>query len=98
MMNKYEKAKFILLVYSLKYQWVKELAMMNDIDLSFGFSNKCDESLIMDCIDTIKQEKNPLNKTIEFLKEEMNQTESLIKKVEIAQQILEIKKMMVKLW
>lgn len=90
--NKFEKAKFRLLVYCVKHQWVKEKAIKNGIDLTFGLSPMCSIEEIDDYITVIKQEYE--KEIFDDLKEVMSKIQDSDEKLKIANCMLKLKKIL----
>ena len=87
-MNRIEIARYKLLFYGMKYEWVRKRIMEEKID--FGLNNLFSEEEIEDYIKVIKTEST--NKKIEILNDEFKITKNPLKQAEILNEILLLKK------
>ena len=85
-MNKIEEAKYRLLFYGMKYEWVREIIEKEDIH--FELSHSCSKEEIEDYIKIIKSEKT--NLAIDILKEKFKEETDPLKQAEILNAILQL--------
>lgn len=88
-MNKIETAKYRLAYYCSKYDWVKELVNIHNID--FGLDNLCTQEEIEDYINVLTTD-TPIDETIKILREQMNGADDDLEKAKICDMILNLNK------
>lgn len=87
-MNKIETAKYNLLFYGMKYEWVRN--QIENAEIDFGLNIDFTEEEIFDYINTIK--KDSINKTIEILSKYLKKEKEPMEQAEILNTILELRK------
>lgn len=88
-MKEIDLAKYNLLYYGMKYEWVREKIEEENID--FGVIDIVSNEIIEDHIDFIKN-KNKYGKTYEILKIGLEKEKNPIEQAKILQAIIDLKK------